>query len=142
MSENKPSILFWIIAILALLWNAIGVIAFTSASLTPYETLLEAYGQDYADIFSEKPIWAKGGFFLAVAAGFLGAVCLIMRRKWAYYLFVMSFVGMIIHHCWEHFSGIRAVMSQFEAYMSVAIFLIAIFLLIWSYIYFKNGILR
>ncbi len=121
---------FWVISSLALLWNAMGVAAyFGMMKMTP-EMAAEGYGQAFADIFAAKPVWATGAFAVAVFAGLLGCIGLLLRKKWASLLFILSLIGVIIHDIWGVMAGTLSVVGTFDKVMTVVVILAAIFL-IW-----------
>jgi len=130
MEVIKPKTSFWIISIVALLWNLIGVGAYLMmAKMTP-EMAAEGYGQEFADIFATKPAWATGAFAIAVFAGLLGCIGLLLRKKWANILFLLSLIGVLIHNVWGVMAGTLSVVGTADKIMTVAVMLISIFL-IW-----------
>lgn len=79
VTTTKPATWFWVVAILALLWNLLGLIA---------------YGmQDPMTLTS--PVWANAAYCLAVIAGTLGCVFLILRNRLAIVLFILSLIGIV-----------------------------------------------
>jgi len=48
------------------------------------------YSQAYADYLLATPAWATAVFALAVFSGALGALLLVLRRKWAFPLYGFS----------------------------------------------------
>lgn len=86
---------FKVVAVVALLWNLLGCFAFVSdLRLTPEDlaTLPEAQQALYA----ARPGWALAATAVAVFGGALGAIGLLLRRKWAFPLFVLSLLGIIV----------------------------------------------
>jgi len=130
MEPIKPKTSFWIISIIALLWNLMGVVAYLGMSMMTPEMAAEGYGQEFADIFAAKPAWATGAFAIAVFAGLLGCIGLLMRKKWAAPLFIISLIGVIIHDIWGIMAGTLSVVGTFDKIMTVAVVLISLFL-IW-----------
>lgn len=125
-----PTKSFWIISILALLWNAMGVMAYLMMSQITKEELIEQYGQGFADLFAAKPAWAVSSFAIAVFAGLLASIALLLRKKWALPLFVLSLVGVIIHDIWGIMVGTLSVIGTFDKVMTAAVVVIGVFL-IW-----------
>ena len=137
-----PKASFWVISILALLWNAMGCAAYIGMTQLTPEVAAEAYGQGFADIFATKPAWATGAFAIAVFGGLLGSICLLIRRKWAVILFILSLLGVIIHDIWGVMAGTLAVVSTLDKVMTVVVLLIAIFLVWFARKKAVDGILR
>jgi hypothetical protein len=73
---------FWIVAALALAWEAFGCYIYLSQSLVPEAQ--RAGG--YADMAS----WQWGVFAIAVWSGLIGAVLLLLRNRWATPLLLVS----------------------------------------------------
>ena len=86
---------FTIIALVLLLWNMIGVAAF----VVQYTADLNALGKTdpyTARIFAEMPGWAWAAYAVAVGAGTLGAILLLLRKAAAIWLFLTSAIAIII----------------------------------------------
>ncbi|MFS4447690.1 hypothetical protein [Maribacter sp. 2307UL18-2] len=101
-SRIKPTIWFWVLAVLGLLWNLIGV----------YFYLIEAYMKDemratlsdaQRAIFETQPVWLTAAYALAVFGGALGCIGLLVRKKWATPLFLLSLVALIARTCYYFF---------------------------------------
>ena len=131
MSDGiKPSTGFWVISIIALLWNLMGVAVYFMMMKMDPALLVETYNQEYADIFASKPAWATGAFAIAVFGGLLGCIGLILRKAWSKLLFIISLVGVIIHNIWGVMAGTLSHVTTFDKIMTIAVMAIAIFL-IW-----------
>jgi len=92
MSEsNKPGIAFWVIGIIALLWNGMGVNSYLQMA---FKTEASTVGMDAEQIalINETPAWLTALFAIAVFAGLIAAILLLMRKKGAVTLFLLSFV--------------------------------------------------
>lgn len=84
---------FWVIGAVALVWNVMGVINFF-VQMSP--EVLAAYRESERAIIEGRPIWATGGFAIAVFGGALGSLLLLLRKSAAYYLFIASLLGVIV----------------------------------------------
>ena len=93
--QIKPSKSFWIIGILALLWNLMGVMSFTM-DVTITSEALAAMPEDQRALYETTPIWAKVLFGVAVLSGTLGCVLLLMRKSLAFPVFIISFLAVLI----------------------------------------------
>ncbi|WP_298901799.1 hypothetical protein [uncultured Psychroserpens sp.] len=91
-SNNKPPVWFWIVSILALLWNLMGVVAYLSPHFMTDEMIAELEPQLQFEMAYEHPAWYTALFALAVFGGVLGCISLLIRKKWAYFLFIISFI--------------------------------------------------
>lgn len=85
---------FWITAILATLWNAIGVAQYLM-QVTMTDEALQALTADMQAYFEQVPAWVTGAFAVAVWAGFAGSIALCLRNTFASLLFSVSLAGII-----------------------------------------------
>ena len=96
-SATKPGAAFWIIAIAFALWNLIGLMFYVQqSSLTPDKMQeLGLTAQQIAHI-ANTPAWGHSGYAIAVNAGLLGAILLLLRKAWAVPLFILSLIGALV----------------------------------------------
>ena len=87
---NKPSIAFWIIGVLALLWNIMGVSAYLFQAFATEEIIAQLPPEKQAEMMIEHPGWLTALFALAVFGGFLGSIFFLAKKKVAYYFFILS----------------------------------------------------
>lgn len=98
MSErtNAPA-WYWVAAIAALLFEAAGAFLFAnSLTLDPATLPL-----DQRAVFDATPQWMTIAWGVAITAGVLGAICLLLRRAWAVPLLLVSLLAVAVQ-----FSGI------------------------------------
>jgi hypothetical protein len=81
---------FWLVAALALLWEAFGCYIYVSQSLLP-DTQREV---GYAQMAS----WQWGVFAIAVWSGLIGAVLLLLRNRWAAPLLLVSLLAAAVQY--------------------------------------------
>jgi len=84
----------WAVGVLALLWNGFGCVDFVM-STTQAETWLAQMGMTEAQIayFNSMPAWTFVAWGVGVFGGAIGAILLLVRRQWAFAVFVLSFLG-------------------------------------------------
>ena len=102
MSDSKqaPEVVaipgwFKVVAILALIWNLLGVMAFVGQMLTTPEQIAELPLAEQ-NLYAATPIWATLAFAIAVFSGALGSLALLMKKAFCYQLFVLSFMGVVV----------------------------------------------
>lgn len=95
MTTNKPTTAYWIIAVIALLWNGMGVIEYLRIALMTPEALA-ALPEIERTFYENVPAWATSAFALAVWGGLLGSIFLLAKRKWAKTAFLISFAGIVV----------------------------------------------
>ncbi len=132
-SINKPPIWFWIVSILALIWNGLGVMAYLGRAFATDEMIAALPEEQQAEFLAEYPAWYTAAFALAVFCGALGCIALLIRKKWAHPLFVISALGAIVQHIYL-FMNVE--MDGAAMAMPVLVILVCLFL-IW---FAKNAI--
>ena len=100
MSEeltSKPTTGYWIIAAVLLTWNVIGLMFYYQQSTLTPEIMANA-GLTVEQIahITNTPAWGHSGYAIAVNAGVLAAILLLLRKAWAVPLFVLSLVGALV----------------------------------------------
>jgi|JI8StandDraft_2_1071088.scaffolds.fasta_scaffold06266_7 hypothetical protein len=89
---NKPPLWFTVTVVVALLWNLMGLLAIV-ANLNLSAADLAALPAEQQALHRAQPGWSVVGSVIAVVAGTLGCVALVLRKRWALWLFVASLVG-------------------------------------------------
>lgn len=120
---------FWVIGAVALIWNAMGVI---NVFVQMNADVVAAMPETHRAIIECRPLWATGGFAVAVFGGALGCLLLLLRKSAAYYLFVASLLGVIV--TMVHTLGIAGStidFSPFEISMMILMPLMVAAFLIW-----------
>ena len=83
------------VAIIALLWNLIGCAAYLHDVMLTAEDIA-MLPTDQQALYAARPAWSVAATAVAVWAGALGCVGLIMRRRWATPLLIASLAGVIL----------------------------------------------
>lgn len=83
------------IGVLFLIWNFIGIGAFAMQWTMDLDALAKTDPYQ-AKTFAEMPAWAWGAYGVAVAAGTLGALCLVLRRRWAVILSGVEVIAVLV----------------------------------------------
>ena len=129
-TSKKTSIWFWVISIIALLWNAMGINQYlqqayntdTFKAMYPDEKVLE--------MVLNTPAWVMGAFAIAVFGGFLGSLFLLLRKKIAKPIFLVSLIAIIIQMFYNVFlSGALDVYGPGAMVMPIMVIGFAIFIL-------------
>jgi hypothetical protein len=104
LNKVKPPVWFWIVAVLLLLWNLMGLAAFI-LELTMPETLTADFHEAQIELYNNRPGWYMFNFAIAVVAGTLSCALLLARRKFAVTLAVLSLVSVLISSAYTVYSG-------------------------------------
>lgn len=93
---KKPTIWFWVIAGIFLLWNAFGCYLYVLEVTLTDAQYAEMHGDVMAAARDFYPSWALAAFALAVWGGLLASVLLLLRRRLAATIFFISLIAAII----------------------------------------------
>ncbi|MFD0988706.1 hypothetical protein ACFQ1R_01240 [Mariniflexile jejuense] len=122
----KPPIWFWIVSVIALFWNAMGVHQYLGQAYQT-ESWRSALTDEQFEMVTNFPSWLTAAFAIAVFSGFLGSLGLLLRKKWAYTLLLSSLIAVIIQMGYilmkGHYDGIE---------MTISIIVLAVFLVWFS----------
>ena len=88
--QSKPATWFWVVSVVALVWNAMGVVAYLGTVMMTPEAR-EAMTEPQRALLDATPAWATGAFALAVWGGALGSLLLVLRKKLATTVLIVSF---------------------------------------------------
>ena len=83
------------VAILALLWNLVGCLAYLSDVMMTPEDIAQL-SAELQDIYATRTTWLVAATAIAVWAGATGCVGLIWRKRWATPLLIASLAGLIV----------------------------------------------
>lgn len=91
----KPPTWFWIVSGLALVWNLMGVMAYLAqVSMSP--EALQALPENQRALMESTPSWATSAFAIAVWGSTLACVLLLLKKKLATVIFIISFAGILV----------------------------------------------
>ena len=93
--KTKAPIWFWVASAVALVWNALGVFAYVQQVLMSSEQFA-ALPQQQQDLLASQPGWVTAAFAIAVFAGFTAAIVMLMRKRVAVRLFLVSLLAVIV----------------------------------------------
>ena len=91
-STKKPPLYFWAVSIIALIWYFFAVYNYLLQATMTTEGLEQLSNSDQ-NLYSNLPAWYISAFAIAVFAGLLGSLSLLIRKRWAYILFIISFLA-------------------------------------------------
>ncbi len=137
---TKPNTAFWIIAVLALLWNLIGVFFWVSEYFLMTEEMRGTYSTEELGLINSAPSWIMYVYAIAVFGGVLASIMLLMRKKMATGLFGISLIAiLIVQGYWIFAMDIVGVMGPQSLIMPLIVIAIAIFEYFYSKGAARNG---
>ena len=116
---------FWMICVVTLIFNVMGVINYF---VQMNADSLASFPESYRPIIEGRPAWATGAFAIAVFGGSLGCLLLLLRKPAAFYMFIVSLLGVIVSMI--HIFGVAG-LGSFDVWMGVLIQLAVTVFLIW-----------
>lgn len=138
----KPAWHFWLIAVLAFVWNMGGVIDYSMSHLQN-QAYMAQFTQEQLDYFNNFPAWATSFWALGVWGAFAGSILLLLRRRIAFHAFAVSIIGLIGSSFYQRSVDIPDSLQTTGATIFLAaIWVVALFLLYYSRRMTNAGILR
>ena len=120
---------FWLVCILALLWNVGGAINYIMQTNLEIVSKLP---ESHRAIIEGRPIWATGGFAIGVFGGAIGCLLLLFKKSYALYIFIISLLG--IFTTMVHTINVAASKISFsigEILVMIVVPIIVAALLVW-----------
>ncbi|AUP77311.1 hypothetical protein [Flavivirga eckloniae] len=123
-STNKPPIWFWIVSVIALIWNGLGVDGYLGQAYNT-ERYRNAFTAEELEIAASAPAWVTAMFAIAVFAGAIAAIGLLLRKKWATTFWAISLIAVIIQMSFAFISN-----QVINLWMAIMIVIFA-FIFLW-----------
>jgi hypothetical protein len=135
----KPPKTFWVIGIIALLWNLMGAFAYLAQAYMSDEALAALPEAERA-LYENVPAWATAAFATAVFGGVIACILLLLRRKSATLVFIISLIGIIVQMVYNiGISKAAEVYGPGGMLMPAMVILIGIFLVWYSKNSYQKG---
>ena len=136
-AKTAVPVWFWAIAVVAVLWNLMGCMAF-AMEMFMQEAAIEQYSDEQKEWVRSIPSWIYIVYAAAVGSGLVGSIGLCMRAKWTIPLYIVCLVSVLIQMIYTMvIQGGLQVMGASSAIMPGLVITLAAFLL-W-FAYFANG---
>ncbi len=94
-TTTKPATWFWVVSVIALVWNLMGVMAYIM-QVTMSPEALQALPENERTLIESVPTWATAAFAIAVWGSTMGSILLLMSKKLATVILIVSFVGILV----------------------------------------------
>jgi len=86
---------FWVVTVILLIWNLMGVANFFM-HVTITEEALQAMTENERAMIENSPTWLLFAFGIAVFTGVGGCIALLMKKKVASLMFIVSLVASVL----------------------------------------------
>ncbi|MFC4636147.1 hypothetical protein ACFO3O_19730 [Dokdonia ponticola] len=143
-SSNKPTTLFWVVAIIALLWNLVGLFSWLAENFMMTDEIKAALPPEQLELMESAPSWGVIVYGIATIGGVLACIMLLMRKKLAIPLFLLSLICIIIQMGYGiFFMKWGDVLGPVDAYvMPSIVILVGVFLYLFSKNNAEKGVLH
>ena len=129
----RPPWHLWVVGIIGLLWSAIGAFDYVMTE-TKNTTYLSAFTPEQLAFFYGFPAWVVAAWAVAVWGGILGSVLLLMRSRFAVWVFLASLIGLLLttFHNYVLSNGVEIFGDAGSQVLTVVIFLISLGLFLYA----------
>lgn len=133
----------WVVGVLALGWNGYAGYDFIMVLTKGAEYLQAYFPPEKVAYYTSMPMWTNVPYAAAVWGGAIASVLLLLRSRWAFHVFALSLLGVVV--CilnaygmddWASIGGTQGMM------MWGIITAIAVFLAWYAWTMSKKGVLR
>jgi len=94
MPEKRTPVHLWIVAVVAVLWDAMGAYDYLMTQ-TENASYMSRFTEAQIAYFTGFPIWVVTAWAIAVWGGVLASVLLLLRKKLATPVFLVSLLAMV-----------------------------------------------
>ena len=126
MSETQATTTprhLWIVGIVALLWSLLGAMDYIMTE-TRNEAYMSQFTPEQLEFFYSFPAWLVAFWAIAVWGGVLGAVLLLMRKKLAVPILLVSLLCMVVTVIHNYgFAGGADIVGGVGLFFSAVIFI-------------------
>ena len=132
----------WVVGGLSLLWNAVGAFDYLMTQ-SRAEFYVSGLTPEQIAHFESFPAWMHIAWTFGVWGAVLGSVALLMRSRWAAWLFGLSLAGLLASSVYNFgmTDGIRIMGGNAVVLFNVAIWLVAILLLWYALAMRRRGVM-
>ncbi len=92
---QSPPKSFYVVAGTALVWNLIGLMMYVAQVSAGPDALAELPPAERA-LYENVPVWATSAFAIAVNAGVVASILLILRKSLAVPIFIVSLIAVFV----------------------------------------------
>jgi lipid-A-disaccharide synthase-like uncharacterized protein len=129
-AQSKTPKWYMPVVVLAFLWNLMGVMAYVM-QVTMGPEMMDQLPEAERALYEAAPAWQTGAFAVAVFAGALGTLLLILKKNLAVPVLIVSLVAVLVQMSYTFFmSDTIAVLGPASMVMPLVVIAIAVYLVI------------
>ncbi|MDJ0646234.1 MAG: hypothetical protein QNJ57_09670 [Flavobacteriaceae bacterium] len=129
-TTTKPPVWFWIVSVVALLWNGMGVNNYIQQAYRTEGFIAQVTPEQLA-IIETRPAWATAAFAIAVFSGLLGSLLLLLRKRFASPLLIISFITALLTQIWWFMTDGPSLSDQASGAIIPIVVVLFALLLVW-----------
>ncbi len=123
----------WLVAGAALIWNLFGFMVYLMTVRATPEQLAQQYSAAEIAFMDAVPVWATSANAIAVTAGVIACVLLLLRKSLALPLFVASLAALLVQDLYSFvLEDVVGVFGMVPAYIQGTVLVIAIALVFYA----------
>lgn len=122
--QHPPPIWYWIISVIALIWNGLGVDGYLGQAYNT-ERYRSSFTPEQLEVAANAPSWTMAAFAIAVFTGVLGAIFLLLRKKIATTFWMISLIAVIVQ------KGYALITGESASIVMALIIIIFAFTFLW-----------
>ena len=141
--DSKPTPWhFWVIGIVALLWSGMGAMDYVMTQ-TRNEAYMSGFTPEQLEFFYSIPAWGIAAWAIGVWGGVVGAILLLLKRRYAVWVFLASLIGAVVTTFQNYvlINGMEVAGDTFSLAFTALIILVALGLYLYSRAMHKRKIL-
>ena len=123
---------FHVICSVTLIWNLIGIfnyLGFVYMSDEAFTSLSE----EMQLFLNTRPAWVTGSFALAVFSGTIGNIGLLLRKKWANFILIISLISVVAQTIYNFIIQQIVEIPSSEIVVMILVNFVAVFLVYYSH---------
>ena len=132
-TATKPNTGFWIIAIIGLLWNLIGIFFWATEYFLMTDEMKAMLPPEQIELMNNAPSWGMWVYAFAVFSATLASLLMVMKKKLCVPIFLLSLISIIfMQGYWIFIMDTVGTLGAGAIVMPLIVIAIAVFLYFYS----------
>jgi hypothetical protein len=141
-SNGDTPMTHWLVAGAGLIWNLFGFMVYLMTVRATPEQMAQQYNAAEIAFMDAIPVWATSANAIAVTAGVLACVLLLLRKSLALPLFLISLVALLVQDLYSFvLEDVVSIFGMPPAYIQGTVLVIAIALIFYTRAAKSRGLL-
>ena len=133
----------WLVGVLALAWNGYAGFDFIMTLTKGADYLKDYFTPEQVAYYTSMPTWTTVPYAAAVWGGTLAAVLLLLRSRWAFHVFALSLLGVLVSVFYTYGMADFAAIGGSKGMITwCVVTAISLFLAWYARMMAKHGVLR